>query len=173
MAEHAKRQSPAPVVSARRDSAFTPRAPAPTLAYARTLQRTIGNRGVQRLARQGLLTPGVWATPRRGVLQAKLSVSHPGDAAELEAERVAEQIVATPYTSERPIARAVAASAGVSRRSAHGNDAASESTSKQDAEVASPSEVGTESAPRLDTSGGSALAEPTRAFMESRFEIGR
>src|SRR5262245_52359578 len=47
-----------------------------------TLQRTVGNRGVQRLLKSGLI-------------QAKLKVNEPGDIYEHEADRIASQVLAT------------------------------------------------------------------------------
>jgi Domain of unknown function (DUF4157) len=47
------------------------------------LQRTVGNRGVERLLKSG-------------VIQAKLKVNEPGDIYEQEADRIADQVLATP-----------------------------------------------------------------------------
>src|SRR6478672_2647639 len=47
------------------------------------LQRTVGNRGVERLLKSGLI-------------QAKLKVNEPGDIYEEEADRIASQVLATP-----------------------------------------------------------------------------
>ena len=60
------------------------------------LQRTVGNRGVERLLRFGLI-------------QAKLKVNEPGDSYEQEADRIAGQVLATPAqhtaSSAAPIQR--------------------------------------------------------------------
>jgi len=53
------------------------------------LQRTIGNRAVQRL----------FAT---GVIQAKLKIGRPGDIYEQEADRVAEQVMSMPEPALQP-----------------------------------------------------------------------
>src|SRR4029434_10107872 len=47
------------------------------------LQRTVGNRGVERLLKSG-------------VMQAKLKINEPGDSYEQEADRIAGQVLATP-----------------------------------------------------------------------------
>ena len=52
------------------------------------LHQTLGNQGVQRLLREG-------------VIQAKLRVSQPGDIYEREADRIAEQVVRMPAPGER------------------------------------------------------------------------
>lgn len=50
------------------------------------LQKTIGNQAVQRLFESG-------------VIQAKLRIGQPGDKYELEADRIAEQVMRMPETS--------------------------------------------------------------------------
>ncbi len=69
------------------------------MAPALVLQRTVGNQGVQRLL-------------RAGVIQAKLRISRPADSYEREADRVADQVMRMPAPGAEERGTACAACAG-------------------------------------------------------------
>ena len=123
-----------------------------------------------------MLGVGFRPASRGGVLQAKLTVSQPGDAYEQEAERVADQIVTASSRMQRPSEQRPRA-AGVGSEMARlatpsevvGDDAAVQATSAQRDDIARRAEVGTDFARHLDATSGSELAQPTRGFMEGRF----
>ena len=141
------------------------------LDAVRALHRSIGNRAVRRLAREGGLSraplPGVWRAKlqhdgrlatRTGVLQAALAVSHPTDSYEIEADQVARTITSkhaqSALADQPPISRLAVAAAALG-----------------DAGEATSDEVRGDFESRLESArqGGQPLPDTTAAYMEGRF----
>lgn len=118
-----------------------------------TIPQTIGNMAMQQLL-------------RAGVIRAKLSVSHPGDDEEQEADRIAEQVVSS--APVRTVQRKCAACAGGTTCSQ-----AEEEKKIQAKEMAGHVPhvgPGTESSlASLSASGGQPLPPSVRAFFAPRF----
>ncbi len=70
----------------------------------RHLQRTMGNRALQKVLGKRRRHDHAGADGFRGILQTKLQVTTPGDAFEREADRVADQVTASPETADAPVA---------------------------------------------------------------------
>jgi outer membrane protein OmpA-like peptidoglycan-associated protein len=130
------------------------------------LQRAQGNRHVQRLLSSGLI-------------QAKLTVSEPGDQFEQEADRVADQVMrmAEPEDSNRGAAR----SANFSSMGAEGAEKIGrQMAEEEEEEKAVQTKEATGQAPELSENmhqrisalagRGSPLPESARAFFEPRFD---
>ncbi len=136
------------------------------------LQQTVGNQAVQRLLRSR-------------TIQAKLTISQPGDAYEQEADRVAEHVVRMPTSPS-----AITGQASVQRQTLEeekvaqvGNAAATTLLSQRAPEEIQTKalvhrmqfdplgsfEPGADFESLLSTSSGSPLPTSTRAFMEPRF----
>jgi hypothetical protein len=114
------------------------------------LQRSIGNRGVERLCRSD-------------VLQAKLTIGQPNDIYEQEADRVAEQVMRMPEPDVqmkpgRPFAKGP--SCGEEEGIIQSKEAAGQTP---DVTLDTESDIGSL------TSGGQPLPESSRAFFEPRF----
>ena len=174
MTERTTRQAPAQTPQAPRASTFAARLQSSGPNSARALQRSIGNRAVQRLARQRLLPNGLSTAAGGSVLQRTLSISRPDAAQELEAERVADQLVAPADVNRQAeqlphLARALQTPDLARPSGRSGNERDLGPGFLQRAEMASEGEAGSEFAQRLHASGGSRLAQPTRAFMEASF----
>ena len=135
------------------------------------LHRSIGNRAVSRLAREGSLPratlPGVWRAElhhdgrlptRAGVLQATLAVSHPTDSYEIEADRVAGEI------TNRHAESAVVNQPRISRLAGAGG-------ALSDTGEVTSGELRSDFGSRLESvrHGGHALPDTTAAYMEERF----
>jgi len=135
------------------------------------LQQTIGNQAVVRLFESG-------------TIQAKLRVSQPGDADELEADRVAESVVSSSHEADRVAKNSVSSTSepAVHRKcNCVGGGASCPECEEEEVEAAkgihrkatSPSN-GDESV-RVDflhsLVPGQPLETKTRAFMESRFGL--
>ena len=135
------------------------------------LHRSIGNRAVRRLAREGGLSraalPGAWRAKlqhdgqlatRTGVLQATLAVSHPTDSYEIEADQVAREVTSkhaeSAVADQPPISRLTVAAAALG-----------------DTGEATGDEVRSDFASRLESArhGGQPLPDTTAAYMEDRF----
>ena len=112
------------------------------------LQRTIGNRGIQKLLQEGASPSSVVD----GRIQCKLAISQPDDIYEQEADRVAEQVMQMP---ESEVRRQAAPEDIIQAKEVEGQ--ASESISNIES--------------RIDAlgAGGRPLPESSRAFFEPRF----
>lgn len=156
------------------------------------LQRTIGNRAVQRLLAQraqGATTPTQTLSSQS--IQPKLMVGPAGDRYEQEADRVADRVMSMPAPAaadhaqrqnnedeeEKVQAKPLAASISpIAQRAVGGEEIEEEETvqakpSQHQSEADGSFEAGSDLESRLAQSkgGGSPLPEGTRAFMESRF----
>ncbi|MCP4115374.1 MAG: DUF4157 domain-containing protein [Desulfobacteraceae bacterium] len=120
--------------------------------YIHHLQRTIGNRAVQRL------------------IQAKLDVSQPGDAYEQEADQFARRIVTMPTPQAQPANQPQAMPRQEDKKPVQ-MKSPTESVAQREAKSGEAGEVGDDIEQQLNQSigNGSALPDHTRSFMEPRF----
>lgn len=137
------------------------------------LQQAIGNQAVQRRLqfRSGLDFAKIGIQP-------KLKVSQPGDAYEQEADRVAEQVMRIPISSDSVVSKATSKDEGVDRKCGAGEmkekkeDEKQLNISRKPATVSNP-EANDEIADEIDnirsSSDGTSLDANTREFMESSF----
>jgi hypothetical protein len=178
-----------PAAAERRPAAVAARAasrPAPSHAMppSRTLQQRLGNQGTQALAARavaraaapGMTSAGVGAT-------GQLSVSQPGDTLEVEADRVADAVMAAPAppvniaTSPENASRATIhrACAACADESGHGSSSEAESITRSPLiahrkEAATPEVTpAVEAKVRTLQNEGSPLPPATREFFEARF----
>lgn len=154
-----KQRSPASPVTLRQRSEMSGlagRHARPVPGTQQALQRHAGNRGLQRLIRASAQAPTVFRCGARPCdcpadvrLLAELPVSHPQDPAELEAERVAREVMRAPAGSINPPHVAPAAHSAGSRAGATTDLAASIGDACR--------------------RGGQPLPSDPRDFMEARF----
>jgi hypothetical protein len=136
------------------------------------LQRTIGNQAVQKLLRSNN-TSGGFDFAKIGI-QPKLKVSQPGDAYEQEADRVAEQVMRMPISSDFAAPMATTqGEEGIDRKcSACEMEEEEKMKINRKASNASTMKTTNKLANEIDnirSSEGASLDENTRESMESRF----
>jgi hypothetical protein len=176
MAKEARKPAAAvrrPAAPARKNS---PAAAARPVSSARAVQQRLGNAGTQALA-AGMVARSAAPEPASAGSAApgQLSISHPGDAAEREAERVAAAIMRMPEPGSPPSGNASPVRSTsppvVQRRCAHcEEDGKKPRVLRKESSSAAP-EMGA-SVPegiRALADGGIPLAPATRAFFEPRF----
>jgi hypothetical protein len=159
MAHHEALRAPAPATVD--PEALARRGPERAPA-SKSLQRTLGNQAVMGLAHQGQPGRSVWRAARGGLLQASLTVSHPDDPFEREADQVAHQILAVPAV-DQTLSSSAAAQPVPTRHVPRVSTLSSDRSAH--------AEVGGQFEQRLDAARGSGGALPsiTRSFMEARF----
>jgi hypothetical protein len=169
-ATDSQRRTLAPSIIARKSSG-------PECSTTNALRQRLGNRGVQRLMSEIIGHSKGDAQTRSPAIQAKLTVSQPGDVHEQEADRVANAVMRMPESSvqETPLALSSAGAPNHAQRMC--TDCDDELGKKTGAAVRRKEQ--TADAPPVTQSvaaniqslrgGGSALPAATRAFFEPRF----
>jgi hypothetical protein len=148
------------------------RAPMPAV---RSLQQRLGNRGTQELAAQVVARSTARDSPSKSAPSGQLSLSHPGDAQEREADTVAEKVMrmAEPtgvHSHDTPSAAASAVK--VHRACQHCEEEKKEEKIQRKEGSGESSEI----APSVSSDirslqvGGSPLPASTREFFEPRFD---
>jgi hypothetical protein len=139
------------------------------------LQRTIGNQAVQRLVPSDDKTKG-FDFAKIGILQPKLKISQPGDAYEQEADKVADQVMRMPDSSDSFMSRKTTKHEGIYRKctACEMKDEVDEedlNISRKPLNVSNleVSDYVANEINNIRSSGGSSLDSSTKDFMESRF----
>ena len=154
-------------------------APSHAMPPARTLQHRLGNQGTQAFAARAVARAAAPGMPSAGgAATGQLSVSQPGDAHEVEADRMADAVMSAP--SPHTNANITASPQTASRATTHRTCAQCDDESEQkggglihrEPSSTSPIEVASAAVAtniHAMEGGGHALPETTRAYFEPRF----
>lgn len=143
---------------------------------AAALRQRVGNQGIQRL--MGEVSGNArGASPLHAPsIQAKLTISEPGDTREREVDRVANAVLRMPTSeaTDRPVAASTASTAKMQRlctecKEEKKNTAGAQVRRREQAADAPPVTSSVVASIHSMRSGGSALPTATRAFFEPRF----
>jgi hypothetical protein len=146
--------------------------------YLMHLQRTVGNQAVQRLVgSKNINSARGFEFAKIGMLQPKLKISQPGDAYEQEADKVADQVMRMPDSSDSVVPIGATRHKRIDRKCT-ACEMKDDEEDKEDLNISrkpfdlSDLEANDQVANEISnirSSGGSSLDSSTKEFMESRF----